>query len=123
MSASWPEIYNQYLRNHENMNEFFYDYVERMKAFNELYVESLQNIIRINNQYRELFKGNENPNTLYKEYLGNFQKLNKQWVDSLWDPSLLVNKRLTEDKYDIPELMDELSTNYPLVSAILDKVP
>ena len=27
------------------------------------------------------------------------------------------------DEYDIPELIDELRTNYPLVSAILDKVP
>ena len=123
MSTSWPEMYKQYLRNYENMNEFFYDYVERMKVLNEQYVESLQNFIRINNQYRELFKGNENPNTLYNEYLGHFQKFNKQWIDSLWDPSLLVNKSLTEEEYDIPELIDELRTNYPLVSAILDKVP
>ena len=123
MSTSWPEMYNQYLRNYENMKEFFYDYVERMKVLNERYVESLQNFIRINNQYRESFKGNENPNTIYNEYLGHFQKFNKQWIDSLWDPSLLLNKSLTEDEYDIPELIDELRTNYPLVSAILDKVP
>ena len=123
MSTSWPEMYKQYLRNYENMNEFFYDYVERMKVLNEQYVESIQNFIRVNSQYRELFKGNENPNTLYNEYLGHFQKFNKQWIDSLWDPSLLVNKSLTEDEYDIPELIDELRTNYPLVSAILDKVP
>ena len=94
-----------------------------MKVLNEQYVESLQNFIRINNQYRESFKGNENPNTLYNEYLGHFQKFNKQWIDSLWDPSLLMNKSLTDGEYDIPELIDELRTNYPLVSAILDKVP
>jgi hypothetical protein len=37
-----------------------------------------------------------------------------------------VNRKLTDgddDSYDIPELIDELRTNYPLVSAILDKVP
>jgi hypothetical protein len=123
MSTSWPEMYKQYLRNYQNMNEFFYDYVERMKNLNEQYVESLQNFIRFNSQDGELFKGNENPNTLYNEYLGHFQKFNKQWINSLWDPSLLVNKSLTEEEYDIPELIDELRTNYPLVSAILDKVP
>jgi hypothetical protein len=82
------EMYNQYLRNYENMNEFFYGYIERMKMLNEIYVESLQNFIRINNQYRELFKANENANTLYKEYVDHFQKLNKHWVESLWGPLL-----------------------------------
>jgi hypothetical protein len=105
------------------MNELFYGYIERMKAINELYAESLQNFIRFNNRCRELFKGNENPNSLYKEYVDHFQKLSKRWMDSLWDPSLSVNKSLTDSEYDIPELIDELRTNYPLVSAILDKVP
>lgn len=123
MSASWSEMYDQYLRNYENMDEFLNDYVERMKVLNELYVESVQNFIRINNQYREFLKGNKNANTLYKEYIDHFQKLNKQWADSLWNPSLLMNRSPTDDEYDIPELIDELRTNYPLVSAILDKVP
>ena len=118
-------MFNQYMRNCENMNEFFYGYMERMKVLNELYTESVQNFIKTNNQYRELLKGNENANTIYKDYVDNLQKLNKQWMDSLWDPSLSVNKSLTDDdgEYDIPELIDELRTNYPLVSAILDKVP
>jgi hypothetical protein len=123
VSTSWPEMYNQYLRNYGSMNEFFYGYIERMKELNELYIESLQNFFRINNQNRELFKGNENANTQYKEYVDHFQKLNKQWIESLWDPPLSVNKSLTDGEYDIPELIDELRTNYPLVSAILDKVP
>lgn len=105
------------------MNEFLNEYVERMKVLNELSVESLKNFIRINNHFRELLKGDENADTLYKEYIDHFQKLNKQWADSLWNPSLLMNRSPTDDEYDIPELMDELRTNYPLVSAILDKVP
>jgi hypothetical protein len=117
-------MYNQYLRNYENMNEFLNGYVERMKVLNELNVESAQNFIRINEQCRELLKGNENANTIYKEYIDHFQKLNQQWADSLWNPSLLMNRSSTDDdEYDIPELIDELRTNYPLVSAILDKVP
>jgi hypothetical protein len=34
-----------------------------------------------------------------------------------------MNSSLTDDEYDISDLMDEIGTNYPLVSAILDKVP
>jgi hypothetical protein len=118
-------MFNQYMRDYGNMNEFLYGYIEKMKVLNDLYVESIQNFIRINNQYRELLKGNENANTMYKDYVDNLQKLNKQWMDSLWDPSLSVNNSLTDEdgEYDIPELIDELRTNYPLVSAILDKVP
>jgi hypothetical protein len=111
------------MKNYENVNEFIYGYMERMKVLNELYVESLQDFIRINNRYKEVFRGKENANTVFREHVDRFQKLNKQWMDSLWDPSLPVNKSITDGEYDIPELIDELRTNYPLVSAILDKVP
>ena len=39
---------------------------------------------------------------------------------------MLMNTNPTDDdydEYDITDLIDELRTNYPLVSAILDKVP
>jgi hypothetical protein len=54
--TSWPDMYNQYVRNYEKMNEFFYGYGGRWKAINELFVEALQNFIKINEQYRKLFK-------------------------------------------------------------------
>ena len=56
-----------------------------MKAVNELFVETLQNLIKINVQYREFFKANENVDALN---VVNFQKLNKQWIEFLWDPFL-----------------------------------
>jgi hypothetical protein len=61
--------------------------------------------------------GNENANSAYKEYVNQFQKLNKQWADCFWNPSLLMKRSSTDDEFDIPELIDELRTNYPLVSA------
>ena len=70
------------------MNEVLYGYIERMKALNELFIEALQNLIRINEQYRELFKANENVNTIYKEYIDHFQKLSQQWIQYLWSPLL-----------------------------------
>jgi hypothetical protein len=76
------------MRSYEKMNEFFYGYGERMKAINELFVEALQNLIKINEQYRELFKANENVHALNVAYIELFQKLNKQWIESLWGPSL-----------------------------------
>ena len=70
------------------MYEFFYGYGERMKAFNELFVDALQNMIKINEQYKESFKTNENVLALNVAYIELFQKLNKQWIESLWGPSL-----------------------------------
>jgi hypothetical protein len=40
-------MYNQYVRNYEKMNEFFYGYGERWKAVNELFVEASQNYIKL----------------------------------------------------------------------------
>ena len=42
----------------------------------------------INEQYRELFKAGENVHALIVAYIGLFQKLNKQWIEFLWGPSL-----------------------------------
>jgi hypothetical protein len=61
--------------------------------------------------------GNENANSVYNEYVNQFQKLNKQWADSLRNPSLLMKRSSSDDEFDFPELIDELRTNYPLVSA------
>jgi hypothetical protein len=70
------------------MNVFFYGYGERFKAFNELFVQASQNFIKINEQYRELFKANESMNTLYKEYIDHFRKLNQQWIQYFLSPFL-----------------------------------
>ena len=52
------------------MNEFFNGYIERMKAIKELFV--VQNIIKNNEQNRELIKTSENvhaPRIAYVELL------------------------------------------------------
>jgi hypothetical protein len=86
------------------MNEFFYGYVETMKVLNELFVEASQNFIRINEQYRDLFKANGDIDTLYNEYIDYIQKLNKQWVESFFGPSLvkalIQHKKGTEATQD-----------------------
>ena len=81
-------MYNQYVRNYEKMNEFFYGYGERWKAINELFVEVSKNFIKINEHHRELFKAGENVHALIVAYIELFQKLNKQWIEFLWGPSL-----------------------------------
>jgi len=40
-----------------------------MKAFNELFVDALQNLIKINEQYKESFKANENLRALNMAYI------------------------------------------------------
>ena len=62
-------MYNAYVKSYEKMNEFLYGYGERWKAINELFVEASQNLIKINQKYRELFKANENVSVLYLAYL------------------------------------------------------
>ena len=62
-------MYNAYVKSYEKMNEFFYGYGERWKAINELFVEASQNLIKINQKYRELFKANENVSVLYLAYI------------------------------------------------------
>jgi hypothetical protein len=59
-----------------------------MKAVNELFFETLQNLIKINEQYREFFKANENVDALNVVNIELFQKLNKQWIEFLWGPFL-----------------------------------
>ncbi len=81
-------MYNQYARSYERMYQFFYGYGDRMKAFNELFVDALQNLIKINEQYKESFKANENVLALNVAYIELFQKLTKQWMEFLWAPSL-----------------------------------
>jgi hypothetical protein len=61
------------------MNEFFYGYSEKLYAINELFVEAVQNFVRNNEQYRELFKVNEIANALYKEYIWV-----RAWINS-WE--------------------------------------
>jgi hypothetical protein len=62
-------MYNQYVRNYEKMNEFFYGYGERWKAINELFVEASQNFIKINEKYIELFKAGEDVHALIVAYI------------------------------------------------------
>jgi hypothetical protein len=48
-----------------------------MKAIYELFIEASQNLVKINEQYREMLKAKESANVLYKEYIDHFQKLNQ----------------------------------------------
>ena len=70
------------------MNEFYNDYVNKMKKLNELFEEASRNISRMNDLYRDLVKVNENMYNLYTQYLDHFQKLNQHWMESLWSPFL-----------------------------------
>jgi 2-oxo-4-hydroxy-4-carboxy--5-ureidoimidazoline (OHCU) decarboxylase len=42
----------------------------------------------MNDLYRDLVKVNENMYNLYTQYINHFQKLNQQWIESLWGPFL-----------------------------------
>jgi len=56
MYTSWPDIYNQYVRNYEKMNEFFYGHGERWNAINELFVEAFKCVMMISLQVEMVVK-------------------------------------------------------------------
>ena len=59
-----------------------------MKAIYKLFIEASQNLVKINEQYREMLKAKESANVLYKEYIDHFQKLNQLWIRYLLNPFL-----------------------------------
>jgi hypothetical protein len=105
MCMSWIDMYNQYVKGYEKMNEFYSDYVNKMKMLNELFEQASRNISKMNELYRDLVKVNENMYNLYKEYLEHFQKLNQQWVESLWGPFLA--KVQAQEKIEIEATQEE----------------
>lgn len=98
-------MYNQYAKSYENMNEFYNDYVSKMKKFNELFEEASRNISRMNDLYRDLVKVNESMYNLYTQYINHFQKLNQQWMESLWGPYLAKVKM--QEKEEIKATTEE----------------
>jgi hypothetical protein len=105
MCMSWIDMYNQYVKGYEKMNEFYNDYVNKMKMLNELFDEASRNISRMNELYRDLVKVNENMYNLHRQYLDHFQKLNQQWVESLWGPFLA--KVQVQEKKEIKTTQEE----------------
>jgi hypothetical protein len=83
-------------KSYENMNEFYNDYVSKMKKLNELFEEASRNISRMNDLYRDLVKVNENMYNLYTQYINHFRKLNQQWIESFFSES--TNAREGRDK-------------------------
>ncbi len=45
MYSPWLDMYNEYVKSYEKVNEVLYGYGERWKAINELFVEASQNLI------------------------------------------------------------------------------
>jgi hypothetical protein len=92
------ELIYGFLQTDQSLSQKIYEIFyggERMKAVNELFVETLQNLIKINVQHREFFKANENVDALNVVNIELFQKLNKQWIEFLWGP-FLANVRIQD---------------------------
>ena len=68
-------MYSQYVKNCEMLNEFFFGHAERMKAINESYVEAFQNLMKVDEQYGDLFKSNENVHALNVAYIVVFSEI------------------------------------------------
>jgi hypothetical protein len=85
---AWNDIYTQFSRNIQTMNEFCNGYIRNMKKFNEIFDESRQNVNRINEICVDSIKANQDMCNLYKENFDNIVKLNQQWSETFSAPFL-----------------------------------
>ena len=78
---AWNDIYTQFSRNIQTMNEFCNVYIRNMKKFNELFDETRPNVNRLNEIYVDSIKVNQDMCNLYKENFDSIVKLNQQWSE------------------------------------------
>ena len=89
---SWVDMYQQRLKNYQNMREFYLDYEQKMKMLNDLFDKAIQYINNINEIFLESVKLIASMNEQYKAYVDNFQRTNQQWIESQWGPFLAKAK-------------------------------
>lgn len=80
---AWNDMYTQFSRNIQTMNEFCNGYIHNMKEFNELFDETRQNVNRMNKICVDSIKTNQDMCNLYKENFDSIVKLNWQWSEIL----------------------------------------
>ena len=85
---AWNDIYTQFSRNIQTMNEFCNVYIRNMKKFNELFDETRPNVNRLSEIYVDSIKVNQDMCNLYKENFDSIVKLNWQWSEILSTPFL-----------------------------------
>jgi hypothetical protein len=89
---SWIDMYQQSLKNYQNMREFYLDYDQKMKMLNDLFDKAIQYINKINEIFLESVKLIASMYEQYKAYIDNFQRTNQQWIESQWSPFLAKAK-------------------------------
>jgi hypothetical protein len=84
----WNYMYTQFSRNMQTMNEIYNKYINNVKKFNELFCETRQNVNRMNVVYVDSIKANQDTCNLYKENFDNIVRLNQQWSEIFSGPFL-----------------------------------
>lgn len=84
----WNDMYTQFSKNMQTMDEIYNEYVNNIKKTNELFDETRKNINRMNEIYRDSIKANQDMCNLYKENFDSIVRLNQQWFEIFSAPFL-----------------------------------
>ena len=95
--ASNENMYNEYFKYFDKMNELYQGYIKGIERTNQLYTESIKNVDKMNELYKELIRTNEKMNELYRE----IQRINLEWLNAFWKPWLAKDWTKYERKAQI----------------------
>ena len=68
--ASNENMYNEYFKYFDKMNELYQGYIKGIERTNQLYTESIKNVDKMNELYKEI------------------QRINLEWLNTFWKPWL-----------------------------------
>lgn len=93
----WNDMYTQFSRNIQTMNEFCNGYIQNMKKFNELFDETRRNVNRMSEICVNSIKANQDMCNLYKENFDSIVKLFWQWSEILSAPFLRKGSQVMKE--------------------------
>jgi hypothetical protein len=78
---TWFDIYNEFIKNFEKVNQLQKDYIRNLERINYLYDESIKSIERVNDLYNAYIRNYEKMNRSYEQQFDNMQRMNQKWLD------------------------------------------
>ena len=80
----WFDIYNEFIKNIDKINQLQQDYIRNLERVNQLYDESIKRIEKVNELYNTFIDSYQKIAISYeKQLLDNMQSMNQKWHDVL----------------------------------------
>jgi LPS O-antigen subunit length determinant protein (WzzB/FepE family) len=95
---TWFDIYNEFIKNFEKVNQLQKDYIINLERINYLYNESIKSIEKVNHLYNEYNRNYEKMSRSYEQQFDNMQRMNQRWLDLFSKSWNLRNELQHEDR-------------------------